>query len=338
MKRILVTGVSGFVAGHVALELLKRGYSVRGTVRDLNKAKLSQQTLTAHGADVSKLAFSELELEDDDGWAEAMRDICAVIHTASPFPMDEPDDKMALVPAARDGTLRVLRHARVAGIAKVVMTSSTVAVTNNLHKPKGFVFNESNWSNTEGNNIRAYAVSKTLAEQAAWDDVKKHGGPDLVVINPSFVVGPMLNVSLGTSATLIKQFFEGKFPAVPELCFGVVDVRDVAIAHVNAMEREEANGKRFIAAGGTRLMMEIVSALKSEFPEKSKKLPKFQAPKLMIQLLAMFQSSVKGILPEVGNIYELDTSAAQETLGIKFRSPEEALTAMGKSLIDHKLI
>jgi len=338
MQRVLVTGVSGFIAGHITVELLKRGYSVRGTVRDLSKSDRIRAICEKQGLDQSKLDFVEANLDADSGWLDAMHGCDGVMHTASPFPMDEPRDQMALVAPAREGTLRVLKAAREAEIQKVVLTSSTVAVTNNRDEVPGYVFDDADWSNTSDDKIRAYALSKTLAEQAAWKDVEKHGGPRLSVINPSFVVGPLLDEQLSTSSNLIKQYFEGRFPAVPELCFGVVDVRDVACAHVNALERPEADGKRFIVAGGTRKMIDIAGALKTAFPERASKLPKFQSPKILVQIIALFQPSVRGLLPEVGKNYELDTILTREVLGLDLKTPEEALQAMGQSLIEHNLI
>lgn len=338
MTRVLVTGISGFIAGHIMIELLSRGYVVRGTVRSMAKADGLREICREHGHSTADLEFAVADLESDEGWKEAMADCDAVIHTASPFPMEEPDDKMGLVPSARGGTLRVLNFARQAGIEKVVLTSSTVAVTNNQTKPEGYVFSADDWTNTEGDLIRAYAVSKTLAEKAAWEDVEQNGGPRLAVINPSFVVGPLISDVLGTSATLIKQMFEGKYPAVPELCFGVVDVRDVAKAHVQALETEAAFGRRIIVAGGTRVMIEMVDCLRSSFPEHKRKLPKFQAPLFMVKLLGVFQKSVRGILPEVGKIYDLNTEPARNILGLQLRSPEEGLRALAKSLIDRGLI
>ena len=337
-KTVLVTGVTGFIAGHVVHELLGRGYAVRGTVRSLERAKRLKALYENLGHDSAKLEFVELDLENDAGWEQAMEECIAVQHIASPFPMEEPDDKMAHVPAAKGGALRVLKHARKVGVPKVVLTSSTVSITNGVNKPQNYAFTEEDWSNTDAPEIRAYALSKTLAEKAAWDDVKQHDGPVLSVMNPSFVVGPLLNDDLGTSCTLIKQFFEGKFPAVPELCFGIVDVRDVAKAHVNAMEREEANGNRYLLSAGTMPMIEIAKTLKQAFPEKSRKLPKFQSPAFLVRLVALFDKSVKGILPEVGRMYQVDGSKAREELDINFNSREDALIALGESLIERKLI
>ncbi len=337
-KTILVTGVTGFIAGHVVHELLGRGYSVRGTVRSLQRAEKLKALYENLGHDPAKFELVELDLEKDTGWAQAMAECTAVQHIASPFPMEEPDDKMAHVPAAKGGALRVLENARKAGVPKVVLTSSTVSITNGVNKPQGYVFTEEDWSNTDAPDIRAYALSKTLAEKAAWDDVEQYGGPILTVMNPSFVVGPLLNDDLGTSCTLIKQFFDGKFPAVPELCFGIVDVRDVAEAHINAMERETANGKRYLLSAGTMPMIEIAKTLKQAFPEKSRKLPKFQSPAFLVRIIALFDKSVKGILPEVGRLYEVDGSRAREELGINFTSREDALIALGESLIERKLI
>jgi len=337
-KTVLVTGVTGFIAGHVVHELLGRGYSVRGTVRSLAKAAKLKALYESLGHDPAKFELIELDLEDDAGWADAMTDCIAVQHIASPFPMEEPDDKMALVPAAKGGALRVLEAARQAKVPKVVLTSSTVSITNGVKNPPNYVFTEADWSNTDAPDIRAYALSKTLAEKAAWEDVEQNGGPILTVMNPSFVVGPLLDDTISTSGTLIKQFFDGKFPAVPELCFGMVDVRDVAKAHVTAMEHDAANGKRYLLSAGTMKMIDMAKTLKKAFPDKSRKLPKFQSPAFIVRLIALFDKSVKGILPEVGRMYQVDGNRARQELDIDFTTGEDALIALGKSLIEKKMI
>jgi dihydroflavonol-4-reductase len=337
-KTVLVTGVTGFIAGHVVHELLSRGYIVRGTVRGMAKAEKLKALYANLGHNPSNFELVALDLESDEGWADAMADCIAVQHIASPFPMEEPDDKMALVPAAKGGALRVLNHARNAGVPKVVLTSSTVSITNGVKNPPDYVFTEADWSNTDAADIRAYALSKTLAEKAAWDDVEKHGGPILTVMNPSFVVGPLLDDTISTSGTLIKQFFDGKFPAVPELCFGIVDVRDVAKAHVNAMERDTANGKRYLLSAGTMKMIDIAETLKQAFPERGKKLPKFQSPAWLVRILSVFNKSVRGILPEVGRMYQVDGTRAREELDIDFITRKDALIALGNSLIERKMV
>ncbi len=338
MKTVLVTGITGFIAGHVARELLERGYRVRGTTRSL-EAETRLRSLyegLGHGAD--RLEVIELDLEVDEGWRDAMAGCDFVQHIASPFPMAEPADKMALVPPAREGALRVLKYAREAGIPKVVLTSSTVAVTNRSDKQPGYVYTETDWSDTQSKDIRAYSLSKTLAEQAAWHDVETHGGPQLTVMNPSFVVGPLLDDTISTSGELIRQFFKGKYPAVPRLCFGIVDVRDVATAHVNAMESESASGKRYLLSAGTMEMIDIARTLRAAFPAEGGKLPRFQASRALMHVLALFDRSVRGILPEIGRVYELDSALAQQELKVDFISRENGLIEMGRSLINRQMI
>ncbi len=337
-KTVLLTGVTGFIAGHIAVELLRRGYRVRGSLRSLVRVGPLTQLFTALGFSEDSFEFVELDLERDAGWAEAMDGCCAIQHVASPFPIDDPSDKMAMVPAARGGTLRILSQARRAGVPKVVLTSSTAAIKDGVRKPDEYVFSESDWSDTASEHIRAYSMSKTLAEAAAWADVEEHGGPVLTVMNPSFVLGPMLDQTLSTSGEVVRLMFTGKYPAVPELCFAVVDVRDVARAHVNGMEMPEADGQRFLLSSGTMMMIDMAKVLKSRFPASSSKLPRFQAPGLMVKILSLFDPSVRGVLPEIGKRYGINNEKASKVLGIEFAKTEDALVAMGESLISRNMI
>lgn len=182
-ETVLLTGLTGFIAKHVALVLLDAGFRVRGTVRDRAAGEAARETLAARGSDTTRLEIVELDLTRDRGWAEAALGCRFVQHTASPFPGAPPRDKFALVPAARDGTLRVIRAAQAAGVERVVLTSSVVAV---YHGHDGRVdkrFTEADFSNVESPRISSYAVSKTLAEKAAWEAVAT-GSMQLAALNP----------------------------------------------------------------------------------------------------------------------------------------------------------
>jgi nucleoside-diphosphate-sugar epimerase len=183
-KTILVTGASGFIAQHVILALLDRGYDIRGTVRDLKRAEdvlkvLQTEVQTAR----SRVAIVAADLEQDAGWDAAMQGVSAVMHVASPIPLEQPDDPDSLVAPARDGALRVLRAARAAGVPKVVMTSSVVAVAEGHGKDRGRgrTFTEADWTDPDGPHVNPYARSKVIAERAAWDYVyrvrRRSGSP-----------------------------------------------------------------------------------------------------------------------------------------------------------------
>ncbi len=234
--RVLLTGVSGFLGGHVASALLAAGYQVRGSVRNLAKADKVRDTLTKAGADVSRLEFVALDLLKDDGWDAAAEGCRFLAHTASPFVLRMPTDKMDLIRPAIEGTERALNAGLKAGVERVVLTSSMAAIAYGHDKNRTSPFTAADWTDLEGHGVSAYVESKTRAERRAWEIMKAAGREaDLAVINPSGIFGPLLDEDPGTSAQIVIRFLSGGVPAVPRLSFAFVDVRDVAAAHVAAL-------------------------------------------------------------------------------------------------------
>ena len=187
---VLVTGVSGFIAKHCAAELLRHGYRVRGTVRSPGKADAVRKTLAAH-ADASRLDFVVADLLSDAGWTDATTGVHGVLHLASPFPLVQPKDESELIRPAVEGTLRVLRAAKAAGVKRFVQTSSTVAVLFGHGSGHPNPYTEADWTDVDGPHVTAYAKSKTLAERAAREFVAREY-PELhyASVNPGLVLGP----------------------------------------------------------------------------------------------------------------------------------------------------
>ncbi len=328
---VLLTGVSGFIAKHVALELLGAGYRVRGTVRSAAKVGVVRKTLENAGADVDELEFAETDLTHDDGWDAAVAGCRFVVHTASPFPARQSKDKYALVPIARGGTLRIVEAAAKAGVERIVLTSSVAAIHYGHGAMRGPRYSESDWSNVQGSDISDYAVSKTEAELAAWKSVEA-GGPELVAVNPALVLGPLLDRNMGTSAELIRTMMRGWLPVVPDISFGIVDVRDVARAHLQAMTVPGAAGRRFILCGGSLSMMEIGQAIALADPSAGNRMPKFVLPDFFVRMAAIAVAQARAAVPELGRRKILVTDTAEQTLGIDFRPPGKAVSAMVQSL------
>src|SRR5882672_8624204 len=192
MSTVLVTGGSGFVGVHTILQLLAAGHEVRTTVRRPDRGKDVVAMLRQGGASsFERLSFFTADLVQDTGWREAVAGCDYVLHVASPLLTNLPKDENELIVPARDGTLRVLRAAREAGVKRVVITSSTAAVAYG-HGPQSQPFDEASWTNLDGTDVQPYVKSKTLAERAAWDFVAREGGGlELSVINPVAIFGPV---------------------------------------------------------------------------------------------------------------------------------------------------
>ncbi|MHA7873656.1 MAG: SDR family oxidoreductase, partial [Hyphococcus sp.] len=251
MSTVLVTGGSGFIGGHAILQLLAAGHEVRATVRNVKKEPDVRALLEKNGAaSDAPLAFFAADLEQDDGWSDAVAGCDYVLHVASPFPPAMPKHEDELIIPARDGALRVLQAARAAGVKRVVMTSSFAAVGYGQGK-RSTPFDEQCWTDVDGAGVTPYVKSKTIAERAAWDFVKGEGGGlELSVVNPGAVFGPVMGPDYSTSIILIQRLMDGALPGCPRLSFSVVDVRDVVDLHLRAMTHPAANGERFIATEG----------------------------------------------------------------------------------------
>jgi nucleoside-diphosphate-sugar epimerase len=332
--RVLLTGISGFLGGHVALELLKAGYLVRGSVRDLKKADKVRDTLGKAGADLKRLEFVALDLLADAGWDDAMADVRYLQHTASPFVTKEPRDRNELIRPAVEGTRRAVGAALRAKVERIVVTSSMAAIMYGHDKTRTTPFAAADWTNLEGRQISGYVESKTRAEKAAWELVDKAGRhDDLATINPGAIFGPLLDEDPGTSIALLKRMFDGSLPAAAKIAFIVVDVRDVAAAHVAAMTSEAARGKRFPMGNGTFSLMELAGILKQGMPDRAGKLPRFEVPDWVVRLVGTVDADIRGNLGELGVVKRADASEVRRLLGRDLISPEEATLSSARSLV-----
>jgi dihydroflavonol-4-reductase len=340
MSKVLVTGGSGFVGSHVILQLLAAGHEVRTTVRSLSREAEVRATLAAAGADAgARLSFFAADLEKDDGWAEAAGGCDYAHHVASPFPTAQPKDEDELIRPAREGTLRVLRAARDAGVKRIVVTSSFAAVGYG-HGQRDTPYTEADWTDPDGPAVQPYMKSKTLAERAAWDFIAREGnGMELAVVNPVGVFGPALNGDLSTSIFLVKTMIEGKMPGTPRLYLGVVDVRDVADLHLRAMTDPAAAGERFLAVAGEAMSFhQMAAVLRERLEAAAAKVPRRELPDWLIRVLAIFNPLAREAVPRLGIKANASNEKARRVLGWTPRSREDAIVASGESLIALGLI
>ena len=339
--KVLVTGVSGFLGGHVALALLDRGYEVRGSVRRLDRADKVRATLKAASASGSTdgLEFVALDLDDDDGWHAAAEGCRYLQHVASPFVTQMPADKNDLIRPAVEGTRRALEAALGAEVERIVLTSSFAAIGYGHARNRTEPFTEADWSQTEGDDVSFYTESKTRAELAAWSMMEAAGRrDDLVVINPTGILGPLLDDDPGTSGALVKRLMDGSVPMLPKISFGIVDVRDVAELQIKAMETPEAGGKRFITTGGLLSLKGAADALRQALPERAAKIPRYELPDWLVRLIAPFNPQLRAYAGSLGIVKKIDNRAGEALLGHPFVTPGEAAIAMGRSLIAQKLV
>jgi nucleoside-diphosphate-sugar epimerase len=328
---VLVTGVSGFLGGHVALHLLQQGYCVRGTLRRMSSAPALMSRFQPFEEDVSLV---EADLDNDKGWAEAVSGCNYVIHTASPFPSGAVRDEAGLIRTAREGALRVLRASHEGKVQRVVLTSS-IAATN--HGSGHAPFSEKDWTDVRSERATPYYKSKTLAERAAWAFAEEQGLP-LAVINPGLILGPLMANDIGSSVGLIWKLMNGKFTRLPRYGCSVVDVRDVALAHVQAMIEPAAAGQRFIVGGRVRSMKDLSLTLAKSFPLYESQLPTAELPDWFVRILAFVDADARTIVHELGRDLSVDTSKAKSMLQWRPRSEEETIRDCGQSLIDRGLV
>ncbi|MGB0837381.1 MAG: NAD-dependent epimerase/dehydratase family protein [Flavobacteriaceae bacterium] len=312
MKKVLVTGVSGFVGQHCAVELLKAGYSVKGSVRSMAKAEHITKSLGEVVETEGRLEFCELNLLEDRGWEESMTDCDYLLHVASPYVGKEPKDEDDLIRPATEGTIRALKAAHKAGVKKVVLTSSMVAM---LGEMNGSIPIEQNtWTNSNSKNASAYVKSKTIAERMAWDfmdDLKRSDQMQLVVVNPGPIFGPTISGNLtGESMTMSKNMITGKMPMLPKAGINMTDVRDVARIQVLALENEKANGQRFVVASQNAYTFKQVAQILKDagYDKVSTK----EAPNWFLKLMANFSPDLKGMKPFIGSIYDANLTPTME--------------------------
>lgn len=332
---VFLTGASGFIAKHIIVQLLNAGYHVRGSVRSLSRLDEVIAAVTPHLDDDDildeRLSFVALDLSKDDGWDGVMEGCSALLHTASPFPLAQPKNDEEVIRPAVDGTLRALKSAQGSGIERVVLTSSAVAVMHSDLPPGRTAHDEGDWSEDSYPTQNAYGRSKTHAEKAAWAFVAKQASNmRLTTINPVLVLGPALDKNYGTSLQVAERIFSGKDPMQPRFGLPIVDVRDVAAMHVKALSTPASEGQRILAAESFQWMKDIAAIMKQKYPDRGIKVR--EAPDFLIKMMAMFDSDIKTIIPQLGVPKYIANQRAKDVLGMDFISARDATLASAESI------
>jgi nucleoside-diphosphate-sugar epimerase len=327
MSHVLVTGASGFIAKHIVRELLEQGHTVRASVRS-ERGRAQVEALFPDAG----IEFITLDLLSDAGWDEAMTGVDVLMHTASPFPGEDPKDPQDLIRPAVDGTMRALRAAHRAGVTRVVLTSSCAAI----YKPAGVdparVKTRADWTDPDGDATSPYEASKTLAERAAWDFVEEHPEMRLTVINPGAVLGPPMDEHYGTSLEYVELILGRGAPIYPQVSMPAVDVRDVARMHVGLMVADEAVGQRFPANVEAADLSTWARTLARAYPEA--RIPTRTAPNWLVRALATVMPPMRAAARNLGVNGEVDGSDAPRLLGFTYTPLNDSLLASAAAIRD----
>ena len=330
---VLVTGGSGYVAGYCIAQLLNDGWRVRTTVRSSAKSKAVRASIGNIASKTAEIEFVEADLNSDAGWRQAVGGAQYALHVASPVPVTDPKNDDELVRPARDGTLRILKAARDAGVKRVAMTSSISAIIYG-RGVREEPFTEEDWTDeTNRGDTSPYDRAKTIAEHAAWAWLAAEGGGlELVAVNPGLVLGPVLGSDFSASIEPIKKLLDGSIPVLPRFGFNVVDVRDIARLHVLAMTTPEAAGQRFIGSGDFYWMSDLAKMLRQGLGDRAKKVPSVPVPDFVARMAALFDPIVRGQLYQLGKKRPVSSKKAERVLGWAPRPATETVLDTARSL------
>jgi nucleoside-diphosphate-sugar epimerase len=337
-KRFLVTGATGFLGSAITKLLLERNFLVRGTVRNKSNQKKLLPLLTLPNN--HNLELVEADLLDADCWTNAIKSCNYIMHVASPFPSAYPKTEEEVIRPAVEGTLNVLQAAYKNNIEHVVLTSS-IATVQSIGKSAKEFYTEEDW--TDLGTATPYYKSKTMAEKAAWEyynSLPKSNRFRLTSILPGLIFGPALVTSDFTSGEVVKELLTGGAPVIPKINYGIVDVRDVSLAHLRAIEcGEKSDGQRYICCSDANMWFEeIAEVLRKEFGKYGYRVPKWKMKHYQLKLISLFYSKGKTLLPFWGQYQRYSNEKIRRDLRISFRSAEDAIISMGYSMIENKVV
>lgn len=339
---VLVTGGSGYVAGWIVRYLLEDGRTVRATVRNPDKATGLEHLHDLAAAYPGKLTLHQADLLDHGSYTESMQGCELVIHTASPFLIGKVRDPYEdLVRPALEGTKNVLDSVDATpSVKRVVLTSSVAAIYGDAVEMKGkATFTEADWNTTSSLKHQPYSYSKTVAEQEAWKRAKAQSRWDLVTIHPGLVLGPSLTSSSASGSMATMRTFTDYSLALgtPMLVVGVVDVRDVARAHIAAGFTPSAHG-RYLTNAATISMLGISRILRKNFGYRLS-FPLVEAPKFAVKIVAPIAGHTRDFIAKnVGYRLAFDSSRTVAELGIEFRPVAESVVEHFQQMIDDGLV
>lgn len=338
-QKILLTGVTGFLGSHTAIQLLNKGYKVTGTLRNLDRVNSIKEVIGRYTGNLDNLSFAQADLGDDKVWDELTKGMDYVLHVASPFPRELPKHEDDLIIPAKQGTLSILKAAAKNKVKRVVMVSSSSAIQYGKTKEElNRTFSEEDWTDVENlKDTTPYFRSKTIAEKAAWDFIKQDAsGMELTTILPGVILGKVLEEDFGTTANIIVKILDKSLPALPKIGFEIVDAESLADLLLKAMVLPQAAGKRYIAAAGYMTFKEIAQLLKQHYPER--KIVTKELPNVLARLISIFEVSLRPILLELGVTRKLKIDKAVRELHWKPVPVKNAVIACAESILEQGIV
>lgn len=335
-RTVLVTGADGFIARQLIVNLLGKGYGVRGSLRDIGRAPALKETL-AHYAPAETLSFVAADPMLSDGWADAMRGVDAVFNLAS---YDDIPDRLNPVRPALESVLRVLTAARNAGVTRVIVTSSVAAVVyGHGSKTRIDPFSESDWSNLHNGHVSTHHEAMTRAELAVWDFAMDYPEMEITTINPGEVFGPLLGEDVAFSSNIVRGLLAGEYNGgLPRVGFEGVDVRDVAELHERALTNDLSIGNRYLCTAGFLWLRDVADVLRGEFSDHADKVPTHDLSDIAVRLGALFDRKASRTATELGLYTPCSTAKACSDLGWQPQPALDAVRATAQSLIAANLV
>jgi len=339
MKKVLLTGITGFLGSHTAIQLLEKDYKVIGTLRDKRRAEEIRNVIAKYTDKTANLELAEADLSNTGIWQQLIQGVDYIQHVASPFPREIPKDEDELILPAKNGVLAIMKAAAANGVKRVVITSSSGAVL--YGKPKGQqsgTFDESTWTDLSVKaDTTPYFRSKTIAEKAAWDFIATDkSGLELATVLPGAILGPILEDDFGTSANIVLKMMDGSIPAIPKIGLDVVDVRSVADLLVRAMEMPEAANQRYLGSAGFLTFHQITDILRNKYPEH--KIPSLTLPDWLTRVFSWFDKTLAPVLLDLGRERKINNGKAVQQLHWQPIATKEAVLSCAESLLSLGLI
>lgn len=333
---VCITGATGYVGSHIVDAFLEAGIPVRAAVRspdDPAKTAHLHAMAERHG---TALSLHAADLGTAGSFDAAMAECEGLIHVAAVARLTAPDPQRQIVDPSVEGARNVLSAASKAGVRRVVLTSSVAAV-GSYRASQDHALTEADWNDAATLKTDPYGMAKTQAERLAWE-LADTAAWDLVVCNPAMVLGPVFTRRhCAASPAIVRDILRGSFPANPRFCFGVVDARDVAAAHLAAFQDPDAQGRHLLAAGNL-WMRDMAVMLDDAF--RAYRIKTGTLPNFALRIAALFDKRMdSNVLADIlDREPHYDGDHARSALGIRYRELDESVMDTARSMVEQGFV